>query len=107
MIKRIILLSLLATSAYAGPFAEVALSARQQLSQLPDCDITIENKPYKLNMWRMYDVNYTKNPYGSVMLGYQWNVSRYKVGIAVRHESSIATGKDRGINDIRLSLRWE
>lgn len=93
--------------AYAGAFAEFGLSARQQLSRLPDEYVNANGSPYKEHFWRMYDVNITKNPYCSVMLGYQWQLKpNFEFGLAIRHESSIATGKDRGINDARLFLRW-
>lgn len=107
MKKLILILSLIPSLCMAGPFAEVSLSARQQYSQLPDEYWNINGQKIELPTWRMYDVNYTKNPYASVMVGYQWKLSPdIKVGLAIRHESSIATGQDRGINDVRISLRW-
>ncbi len=106
--KTLILLSLIPSLCLAGPFAEVSLSARQQYSRLPDVEFNYKGDTLDLHKWRMYDINYTKNPYASVMVGYQWKLSpEFKIGLAVRHESSIATGKDRGINDLRLTLRWE
>ena len=120
---RYLILFLFTTTAFAGPFAEVSLSARQQLGRLPDQYWNINGQKVEIQTWRMYDINETKNPYASVMVGYQWNglghtwvksndkweqiTYHLHLSIAVRHESSIATGKDRGINDLRLTLRWE
>ncbi len=98
---------LLSTSAYAEPFAEVALSARQQYGKLGDGFEKVEGTNIVIERWRAYDVNKMKNPYASIMVGYKWQLkTNFELGLSVRHESSIATSKDRGINDLRLSLRW-
>ena len=105
---RYLILFLFTTTAFAGPFAEVSLSARQQYSQLPDMEWNYKGDTVHLQKWRLYDINETKNPYASIMVGYQWRLNpQFNLGLAIRHESSIATGKDRGINDLRLTLRWE
>lgn len=104
---RYLILFLFCSPCFAGPFAEVSLSARQQLSQLPNQTWRIHDENVSIPTWRTYDVNVTKNPYASVMIGYDWQIKpKFELGLAIRHESSIATGMDRGINDIRLSLRW-
>lgn len=101
-------LLLCTSAAFAGPFAEVSLSVRQQLSHPPEQRLNINGADVHVESWRMYDVNYTKNPYCSVRVGYTWKVSpSLNISAGLGHESSIATGKDRGINDVRLTLRWE
>ncbi len=101
-------LLLCTSTAFAGPFAEVSLSVRQQLSHPPEQRLNINGADVHIESWRMYDVNYTKNPYCSVRVGYKWELSHsFNIGVGLGHESSITTGKDRGINDLRLTLRWE
>ena len=51
--------------------------------------------------------NSAQNPYVRVALGYdvQWN-PRWATRIDYSHESSIATGQDRGVERISLGLTW-
>lgn len=102
-----IILFLFTTTAFAGPFAEVSLSARQQLGRLSDQQWNVNNTNVDVPTWRMYDVNITKNPYCSIRVGYKWALSSsFDIALGAGHESSCATGRDRGINDVRLTLRF-
>ena len=105
---RYLILFLVATTCYAGPFAEVALTARQPYANPGNTYVDIDGQKVQEQVFRLYDVNVTRNPYCSVMVGYQWRLNpEFQLGLAIHHESSIATGKDRGINDLRLTLMWE
>lgn len=53
-----------------------------------------------------YDINEVRNPYGSAAIGYDYAWRSLRVDFQLRHESSIATGKDRGTNAARLTVRW-
>jgi len=106
--KHLLLIILLSPSLCLadGLFTEFAITARQQPSRLADGHMQVEHTNVSYERWREYDVNVTKNPYASIMLGYQWRFKKFDLGLAIHHESSIATGQDKGINDLRLSLRW-
>jgi hypothetical protein len=52
-----------------------------------------------------YDLS-PRNPFGRFSLGYEINVSRFRVSLEGSHISSLDTGKDRGVNYINLNVRW-
>lgn len=54
-----------------------------------------------------YDICHTKNPYGTLELGSQWDYSHgVHLEFVLRHASSIATTQDHGINSAELRLRY-
>lgn len=94
-------------SVHAGAFAELAFTARQPYGSPGNTYVDVNGQKVQEQVFRLYDINYTRNPYCSVMVGYQWKLkTNFELGLALHHESSIATGYDRGINDLRVSLRW-
>lgn len=105
--RKLIALLLLSTTASAGPFAELSLSAREHHN--PAQPVLVPDWDAKYVSWinySEYDAK-TANPYGSVSVGYSWHLSdSVKASLSIRHESSIKTSDDRGINDIRLTLHW-
>lgn len=47
------------------------------------------------------------NPYGRLALGYEHQINlQLRLNAELYHESSIETGRDRGVNGARVSLRW-
>jgi hypothetical protein len=48
------------------------------------------------------------NPYGRLAIGYEqpFFTPTLRLSAELFHESSIATGRDRGVNGGRISLRW-
>lgn len=48
------------------------------------------------------------NPYGRLAIGYERLVfvPELKFSTEIYHESSTATAKDRGVNGVRMELRW-
>lgn len=53
-----------------------------------------------------HDITQVENPYGVAELGWskQWDQS--SIDIALRHESSLATTKDHGLNSVEIRFRW-
>ncbi len=101
----IILISL---STHAEPFVEVALSARQIIGKQGTGYSHIDGTNIDIQTFRPYDVNVTKNPYASIAVGYNWKLKpSIELGIAIRHESSLVTSRDRGISDFRIMFRWD
>lgn len=49
-----------------------------------------------------------RNPYGRLALGYEQTFFSpdLRLSAELYHESSLATGRDRGVNGARVSLRW-
>jgi len=48
-----------------------------------------------------------RNPYGLLSLGYEVDFSpRWSARIEAAHMSSLATGRDRGVESIALHVRW-
>lgn len=49
-----------------------------------------------------------RNPYGRLAIGYEQTffLPELKLYADVWHESSLATGRDRGVNGARIGLRW-
>lgn len=49
-----------------------------------------------------------ENPYGRIAIGYEQTffVPELRLSAELYHESSLATGRDRGVNGARISLRW-
>lgn len=49
-----------------------------------------------------------RNPYGRLALGYEQTFFSPDLRLSAElfHESSLATGRDRGVNGARVSLRW-
>lgn len=55
----------------------------------------------------VYGREQADNPYARAALGYEIEFSpRLRAAFEVSHRSSIATGRDRGINSASFSLRW-
>lgn len=104
--KRLLLL-LIPITANAGPFAEVSLSVREQHT-LPPIQFYYDrdhNHVYYTD-YSPYDVQ-TKNPYGAIKVGYSWKLSTsLSAALSLEHESSVSTSKDKGLNSVRVSLRW-
>lgn len=46
------------------------------------------------------------NPYGRLSIGYQIELRNVTWSLDVSHQSSIETGKDRGVNSVRINARW-
>ena len=51
-------------------------------------------------------IDYRKNPYGRVALGFEINLDSVQLRLEAAHQSSVATTKDRGVNSIGLNMRW-
>jgi len=53
-----------------------------------------------------HDITIVENPFGVAELGWsrQWDQS--SIDVALRHESSLATRKDKGFNSVEVRLRW-
>jgi hypothetical protein len=47
-----------------------------------------------------------QNAYGRVAIGYDVTVRQFALRLEASHESSIATGRDRGVNAVTLGLTW-
>lgn len=47
-----------------------------------------------------------ENPYGQLTIGYELRFTNITWGLEATHTSSIATGRDRGVNSISLRARW-
>ena len=55
---------------------------------------------------RMHDYNVAANPMGRIAIGHEWNPSSHaRISLELRHESWLATGKDRGTNSAWASVR--
>lgn len=94
-------------NARADLFGEVGIHVRSQVGALDDEDTTVNGVSVTYKLMRKYDVNYTKNPYCSIAIGYRWYMQHnLELSFALCHESSIATGQDKGINEAGLTLRW-
>lgn len=92
---RIILPLLVASQlANAGPFADISISVRQKTP--PNRDGTTSHT---------IDPATAANPYMSIRAGWDWQCAKVlHPYVSVGHESSISTGKDYGINDVRVGL---
>lgn len=53
-----------------------------------------------------YDINRVRNPFGVAELGYTHDWDNTSVDLAIRHESSVATSKDHGMNSVELRFKW-
>lgn len=56
--------------------------------------------------WWWYDITRVENPYGIVELGWQKQYDQASIDIALRHESSMGTRKDKGFNSIEVRFNW-
>jgi hypothetical protein len=55
----------------------------------------------------VYDPNRTANPYGVVAAGFEFELTPHlSWRVEVRHQSSLATGRDRGENSAGAFVRW-
>lgn len=85
------------TCILCGLYLTGGLSVHHQVSDARNCGY---------QYWR-YDQNETKNPYGIAAAGYEFLDSRkLRITVEFRHESSIATGKDHGLNEGALLVTW-
>lgn len=104
--KRLLLL-LIPITTNAGPFAEVSLSVREQHTPPPIQFYYDKAQDHVYYLDYSYYDKKVRNPYMSLRVGYSVEFMRnYSASLSLGHESSISTGKDRGINDLKLSLRW-
>lgn len=55
---------------------------------------------------RQARVNSPMNPYGRIALGYEIGFSVLTWRLEASHVSSVATGRDRGVNVVSVSTRW-
>lgn len=53
-----------------------------------------------------YDITRVENPYGIAEIGWTKEWDQSSIDVALRHESSVATRKDRGFNSIEVRFRW-
>ncbi len=104
-----------------GLYLETGVSVLDQPNKLPDYTQRIVTDYYackhckpaeftvELPDHRPYDINETRNPYGSLVIGYDWDVkfldSPVTIDLQLQHQSSLDTGKDRGWNSINLKVR--
>lgn len=85
------------TCILCGLYLTGGLSVHHQISIAQDRGYTY---------W-MYDQNQTKNPYGIAAAGYELlDSKKLRIAVEFRHESSIATGKDHGLNEGVILIIW-
>ena len=61
----------------------------------------------RINVAYPYDVALVRNPFAVIAIGTDFYADRHFIAtFALRHESSIATGRDRGTNSAELSGTW-
>ncbi len=55
----------------------------------------------------LYDENRTRNPYGIAAIGYDVvDTKRWHAAVEIRHESSLDTTRDRGVNELSFNVTW-
>lgn len=101
------------TCLLCGFFLDVGASAHRSIDPPAPTTLTVVNGagetiyegPFP-GVYR-YDINRTRNPYGVLALGYQFDLSRkLQLTLKLQHESSLSTGRDRGTNSAQLVMRW-
>lgn len=70
-----------------------------------DCSYTMTGTAI-LESVHYYDINRTRNPYGVIAIGVDYDWRAFRVDLQLQHQSSLATGQDRGQNSLRFSVRW-
>lgn len=55
----------------------------------------------------VHDITEVKNPFGVVELGWSVESGKWTTDIALRHESSMAYGHDRGFNSAEIRVRFK
>ncbi len=55
--------------------------------------------------FRTLKLSEVPNPMGRIAIGHEWGTGKFRFNLELRHESSIATGKDKGQNSAWLSGR--
>ncbi len=56
-------------------------------------------------IWR-YDANQAANPMGRVAVGHEWQLTKIRWSLELRHESWIGTTADHGQNSVWVSVRY-
>jgi hypothetical protein len=64
------------------------------------------DRPEPFHHDRRYDMNRTSNPMGSFSLGHEWNSTKWRVTVELRHESWLGTRQDKGLNGAWTSIRY-
>lgn len=105
-----------------GLYLETGLAVLDQPGKLPDYTQRFVTDYYacksckpmeftaQMPDHRPYDINETRNPYGSIVIGYDWDVRYFArfpitIDLQLQHQSSLDTGRDRGWNSINLKIR--
>lgn len=53
-----------------------------------------------------FEPNHVANPMGRVAIGHEWESGKFRISVELRHESWIATTKDRGQESAWAAVRW-
>lgn len=56
--------------------------------------------------WWWYDATRIKNPYGIAEIGWKREWDQASIDVVLRHESSVATTLDHGMNSVEVRASW-
>ena len=108
---KFLILFLISTYAFAdGFYLEGGIAAMQNHNFVHYQTMTVVDEfgnqsTIHADRYHSYDINETRNPYGSYALGYDFSFKRLTFDIRAQHQSSIAVS-DHGENIFKFSLRW-